>query len=101
MRKIVNGRLYDTDTAEKISSYEYGNPGDFTRVFEELYRKKNGEFFIYGGGGWLSKYAKSVGDNSYSGSETIIPLSDDEARAWLEEYGTADEYEDAFGCCEE
>ena len=46
MKKIINGKKYDTDTAEQIG---YDNNGllcsDLSYIEETLYKKKTGEFF--------------------------------------------------------
>lgn len=100
MKKIINRKKYDTDTAKCLLSWDNNHTG-FSYCHEELYRKKTGEFFLYGHGGPMSKYTKSCGDNSWSGAEEIIPLSEAEARKWAEEHGDADEYEAIFGEVEE
>ena len=55
MRKNIDRKMYDTETAELLasSSNGYGH-GDFRYMEEQLYRKKTGEFFLYGEGGALS-----------------------------------------------
>lgn len=66
MKKIINGKEYDTETSEYL--------GDFVdyhknwRGMEDLYRTKNGEYFMH--------YRRGYGDNE------IIPLSEDEACQW-------------------
>lgn len=92
MRKIINGKLYNTDTAEFVDEYTYSYPSDFNYEYEKLYRKRTGEFFLYGEGGPASKYSVCTGQNEWSGGEKLIPLSDDEAREWLEENSDADTY---------
>ena len=102
MKKIINNKLYNTDTAKEITAYDNGYSGrDFKAVHEILFKKKTGEYFIYGWGGPMSKYAKSVGCNSWSGSEDITPLTVDEAKAWMEAYASADDYIAEFGDIEE
>lgn len=102
MKKIIAGRLYDTETATKIADYHSSYPyNDFGYYEESLYRKKTGEFFLYGEGGPASKYAKSVGQNEWRGSEKIIPISYENAQKWAEEKLDADEYEKIFGPVEE
>jgi hypothetical protein len=64
---------------------------------ETLYRKKTGEFFLHGEGGPMTKYARAVEQNSWSGGERIMPMTFAEARAWAEEHLEADEYEAVFG----
>ena len=98
MKKIINGRMYDTDTAKNRGSWWNGiGRNDFNHCSETLYSKRTGEFFLQGEGGPMSKYSDSTGDNSWSGGEAIIPLSVDAARAWAEDKLTADEYQDIFG----
>lgn len=101
MKKIINGRVYDTNTAVELGYASYGNSGDFTHWCETLYKKKTGEFFIYGIGGSMSKYAESSGQNSWGGGSRIIPISLDKARKWAEEYMDGDRYEEIFGRIEE
>jgi hypothetical protein len=100
MKKIINGKKYDTDTAKSMLSWS-NDRTDFSYCHEELYRKKTGGFFLYGSGGPMSKYTKSCGDNCWSGAEEIIPLTEVEARKWAEEHGDADDYEAIFGEVEE
>ena len=97
MKKLIKGRRYDTDIAMEIGSYNYGNHGDLGHWSETLYRKRTGEFFIYGEGGPMSKYAKSLGQNEWSGSEDIIPVSTEAAQRWAEEYLDGDTVEKVFG----
>ena len=102
MKKIINGKRYDTDTANFIADTNSGGSRtDFSFWEEELYRKQTGEFFLYGTGGPMSKYSKSCGDNNWSGDEVIIPLSVDAAKRWAENYMDADEYETLFGPVED
>ena len=101
MKKIINGRKYDTDTAEALASYWNGLGGsDFAHCTETLYRKKTGEFFLHGEGGPMSKYSHSYG-NMTCGGEKIIPLTEDEAKEFVERRCDGDEYEAIFGPVEE
>jgi len=101
MKKIINGKRYDTDTATLIGSAGYSYSGDLEYWTEELYRKKTGEFFLYCKGGALSRYGRQTGQNEWSGGEKIRPLSLKEAQEWAEEHLNADEYEQVFGKIEE
>ncbi len=101
MKRIISGKKYDTATARLLGVYEYGCPSDFRHMREELYQKRNGEFFLYGVGGPMSKYAESCGQNSWGGGEEIVPMTEGEAKTWAEENMTCSEYEEAFGEVEE
>lgn len=98
MKKIINGKRYDTETAKRIG-YDCSNllPRDFGYWEETLYVKRTGEFFLYGEGGPMTRYAESLGNNGWTGGEEIIPLTPEKARAWAEEHLGADEYEGIFG----
>ncbi len=88
-KRIVNGRMYDTDKAEQLHRWDNGLPRrDFNSCSESLYRTPSGRFFLLGGGGPMSKYSRAVGDNTWTGNDDVItPLTDDEAMAWLETHG--------------
>lgn len=97
MKKIIKGRVYDTDKATEIGSCESGRPGDFDHFEEALYQKRTGEFFLHGKGGPQTKYAVSTGQCNWSGSEQIIPLDWRNARDWAKSHLEAEAYEKAFG----
>lgn len=102
MKKIINGRKYDTATAREVAEWT----GDFSRrdfrwVHEILYQKRTGEYFIYGEGGPESKYAVTYGDGGWQGGRRIVPLSYEAARSWAEESLSPDDYEAEFGEVEE
>lgn len=97
MIKIINGKKYNTATAEAVGLYNNGlGRADFMNLTETLYRKRTGEFFLYGQGGGMTKYAKRVG-SSFTYGEAIIPLTFDEAKKWTEEHMEVEEYEAVFG----
>ena len=101
MRQIINGKLYDTDTADECGYWYYGRPGDFFYEDETLYRKATGEFFIAGKGGPKTKYSIQIETNCWSGGKRIIPLTVDEAKVWVEEHAEVDTYIELFGKPEE
>ena len=98
MKKIINGKKYDTETAALVAEWDNGRYGsDFDRCSEKLYRKKTGEYFLHGDGGPMSRYARSCGQNEWCGGEQIIPLSYEAAQKWAEEHLDGDKYEKIFG----
>ena len=102
MQWTIDGKEYDTDTAKCVGSYKntpYHNDANFYE--EMLYRKKTGEFFLYGQGNTASKYAEVRADRMRSPGEIIIPLTEDEAKNWVEQYGDVDTYIELFGEVEE
>ncbi|MBS5989758.1 hypothetical protein [Anaerococcus hydrogenalis] len=120
MKKIINGRRYDTSTSTLIDYYMINDIGfdgvDKSNVesfkkyisekrlldqrLENLYKKKTGEFFLYVLNGPMSELAgrKLYGKRNY---ENIIPLSIDEAKEWMEECSDAETYESVFEIEEE
>lgn len=100
MKKIINGKLYDTDTAKRLG-FDCGGDG-MSSWSEYLYQKRTGEFFLYGKGGPATKYAKYVAaNNAWSGGEKIQPMSVESAQKWAEEHLDADEYNEVFGVPDE
>ena len=97
MTKIIEGKKYSTETAIFVGSDSYSHYGDFRWWYEALYVKKNGEFFLRGEGGPMSRYCEMIGSNEWSGSEAIIPLDYDEAREWAEEHLDYETYVEYFG----
>lgn len=45
MKAIINGKIYNTETATKLGNYEYGICGDLNHVYESLYRTKKKRVF--------------------------------------------------------
>ncbi|MCI6548634.1 MAG: hypothetical protein MR415_08320 [Coriobacteriaceae bacterium] len=104
MRKIIDGKLYDTDKAQQVGE-PWGpaglGTGDLDWLEETLYRKRTGEYFLHGEGGPRTRYAEPYGQSSWTGGERIMPLSYDEAREWAEEHLGVDDYEAEFGTPDE
>ena len=101
MKKIINGKRYDTETAEEIGFWRTERSvTDFSYCEETLYRKRTREFFLYGEGGPSSPYAIELYGMMGAG-EAIVPLTEDEAKTWVEQKLDADTYEALFTVEEE
>ncbi|MBQ6501537.1 MAG: hypothetical protein IJI87_09220 [Mogibacterium sp.] len=101
-KAIINGKMYNTETATEIANYWNGlGNGDFNNMDESLYKKKTGEFFLCGEGGPLTKYREEAFGGGFCGGSRIIPLTVDEAKKWCEQYCDADTYIQTFGEPEE
>lgn len=95
MKKIINGKLYDTnsDNVTYIVNYSYEAPESPLHINEKLYQKRNGEFFLVGEGGHSSKYKMIL----YISGSDITPLTTEEAKEWVEKHFDADTYIEVFG----
>jgi len=80
MKRIIDGKTYNTDTATKIA-YFWSSPDEP----RELYQNRHGAFFEYG----VDEFG-----------EGIRPRTDPEAQAWLEEHAN-DLVEQYFGAMPE
>ena len=64
MREVINGKVYDTKTAQQVCDITplglVNGRRDFTWEDTRLYRTAKGAFFIAGEGGPRSRWAQSV-----------------------------------------
>lgn len=87
MKRVIEKKLYNTATAEKIAEWNNGRGrADFNGIEETLYRTKKGAFFLKYWGGAATSYAEILGSHSSEGSG-IKPLSNQESLEWLENTG--------------
>ena len=90
MNKVINGKLYNTETAQLLIEVE----DDQTILggsclYTTLYRKRTGEYFLCSFDDW-------------SETQKIQPLPTlAEAMAWAEEHLDGDQYQEIFGDTEE
>lgn len=102
MKKIIEGKRYDTEKAELVGEWDNSiYDSDFNMVEEVLYRKRTGEFFLHGMGGARTRYAEACGQNAWRGGERIMPMSYEEAQRWAEEHLDADVVEEYFAIPDE
>lgn len=99
MKKIIDGKRYDTTTATEVAEWDNGlGYSDFKHCGETLYRTPRGNWFTVGYGGPMSRYARSTGTNSTSGSRDVFQvLTAAAAREWLERHGETAAIEQHFG----
>jgi len=80
MKKVIDGKTYNTKTATEIGNYHNSlGLSDFRHIDESLYVTKKGTYFTAGDGGPMTKYA----EHSNGGMEI---LSKEEALQWCEYY---------------
>lgn len=98
MKKILNNKLYNTQTAKTLGTWINGcPPNDVNFVVETLCLKRTGEYFIHGVGGPGSKYAHKHGRDHWTNGEKIVPLTYAEAASWAEQHLAANVFESLFG----
>lgn len=101
MKKIINGKIYNNETAETI--YEYWNglsTDDFRFYMESIHKTKKGTYFHYQFGGAMTEMAISKGRTTY-GSEDLNLMTVEEVKEFLQKEGAVDTYEKEFGAVEE
>ncbi len=98
MKKIIDGKLYDTDTAKELCDLSpIGfSSSDFRWEDTRLYVTKKGAFFIAGEGNAMTRWAKTVGDTR-SGGEGLQLIDEAEARDLIERHGSIELFTEVFG----
>lgn len=97
MQKLISGKLYDTDEAEKITKwYTGGSTSDFSYCRETLYRTPNGRYFIHGEGHARTKYASTTSDGMKGWGSDIRALSEEEAFDWCQRKNKTDVAQEHF-----
>lgn len=98
MKKVLNGKLYDTEKAHLIADVPHSNIKSSEGACEQrLYLKKNGEFFL-----WLAGARSEIASNMaldsgiHDRERHIYPLSYEQARKWAESEMPADEWLELF-----
>ena len=87
MKKVIGGKIYNTETADFIASRDNGlGRGDFGNCEEDLYVTKKGAYFIHGVGGASSRWSEPAGNNARAGGSGMIVLSKAEALEWCEQH---------------
>ena len=88
MKRIIDGKRYDTETAEQVTTIG-SLPGtsrtDFRYWEADLYRTPRGRWFLSGRGGPATMFSRPDGSGMTSGGGGIIPISDTEAQEYLED----------------
>jgi hypothetical protein len=98
MKKVINGKTYNTDTAELIGDWHNGYPrNDFRTCSEELFKTSKGAYFIAGNGGAMTEWGEPCGGTARCGGSGIRPIDEAEALEWAEQHLDAEEVEKYFG----
>jgi hypothetical protein len=96
-KKVIDGLVYDTATAEMIAKYEFGRSDSFDYVQERLFKTPNGRFFLHGEGGANTEWRTWSSSQSCHEGQDIRSLTETEALAWCEDHKVnADVIEEHF-----
>jgi hypothetical protein len=91
MKRIIDGKLYNTETATLICDTSNGLPrSDFQAEDSALYVTKKEAYFVAGSGGPSTRFARKIRNGRSDGSG-IIPLTRAEAREECERQCRTDE----------
>ena len=97
MITVINGKRYNTETADRIYEHWNGcNSGDFRYRTKTLYRTAKGAWFIHHVGGAMSDMSVPVGSNGRGGSERIEPVDNDDAFGLLQAHSDESEAQEAI-----
>jgi len=81
MKKVIDGKMYNTDTATAICKLSCTcHRGDFGYHATTLYRSPKGQYFLAGTGGPMSMWAERACGGGYSGGSGIKVIDADEAQ---------------------
>mgnify|MGYP001581890750 CR=1 FL=1 len=100
MRRVIDGKAYDTRTADLLAVASYRHKGDFRAWAEELYQTPGGRYFLAGHGGPLSEWVRKSNENVWYGGSGIRVLTEAEALGWVGRWAP-EEYKSIFGPAEE
>lgn len=103
MRKIIDGKVYDTATAKLLCDISVPglHSGDFEWDDTGLYWTQKGTYFVSGCGGPRSRWAESPRPGEYRSGDGLYIIEAADARDLCELHCTVSEYEALFGVVEE
>lgn len=84
MKKVIDGKVYNTETAELIADASYSYVSDFRYWEERLYKTKKGAWFLYGEGGAMSRWSVDCDGNDRGPGSGLRVLTEAEALSWCE-----------------
>lgn len=97
MKTVIDNKLYDSEKARLIGETARDTDSDSRYLYERLYKKRTGEYFVYGEGGPDTLYGIEETDGTMSPGEGITPLTYDEARRWAQAGLPVKDYAREFG----
>lgn len=98
MKKIINNRVFDTDTAQLIKCADHDNiTSNEGSCKQNLYRKRTGDYFLCVSGARADSFHNlRLTDAKHDRERHIYLLTFEQARAWCEAEMTAEEWLENF-----
>ncbi len=92
MKRVINGAVYNTESAIYIGIYNSRKELDDMRRFtEELYRTRSGKFFL------LLSGARNPQYHTKRNEPKIVSLAFEEAQNWVKEKLSPEQFQTLFG----
>lgn len=97
MKKIIKGKVYDTEKATLIARADHDNIKDANNLKckQALYRKKTGEFFVHLEGPSLTLH--DIFGGEFRQNRGIYPMTYKQAQLFVEKELSADTWTNLFG----
>lgn len=99
IKRIIDGRTYNMATAQLIAYFAH-KPGheEYRYQWESLYQTRGGAYFLIGEGMSHTPWSAPMpGCNDRMRGHALLPLSEAEAKRWLELREMPAEYTEVFG----
>jgi hypothetical protein len=84
MRKIIDGKVYDTSPVELIAEYTHEGQGDIRYLSVGLYRTRKGTWFTVGRARATDRLAPFLSDHCDESGDVVEVIEATEARQFLE-----------------
>lgn len=84
MKRVYNGKIFDTEKSTKLCELSMGSIEDFNFIGCKLYvSPRSHTFFLAGKGGPMSIFSKTNPDGTTYGTEGIIPITGEMAFQYM------------------
>lgn len=86
MKKVIDGKLYNTETARLIKTIGADTITDINQWGAKLYQTKKGEYFLHRYSGANSCEAIKTTSGSYIDGENIYPANLENIAQWVDSH---------------
>lgn len=80
MKRIINGKIYNTNTAIRIAHWDNGKYQNYFNnyAYNSLYKTKKGQFFATGNAGFIAE-----NEDEYCHDKQMVLLTKNQALEWI------------------